>query len=162
MDNDIGCHQSRVGQQTSAYAMFVPLVENFLFHIAFCGVDTVNVQLLARLILERSSTHQLTDPRIHIQIQIQFGNFAHIALQIDGRFFRIDAASQIFSQNCLYTITDIIGMRMCSQRVPVCNKEKAIILILHLQKSFYCSEVIPQMQITRWANATYYCFHFLS
>jgi len=142
--------------------MFVPLVEDFLFHIAFRGVDTVNVQLLACLVLERSSTHQLADSGIHVQIQIQFGDFAHIALQIDGRFFRIDAASQIFSQDRLYTVTDIIRMRMCSQRVPVCNKEKAIILILHLQKSFYCSEVIPQMQITRWANATYYCFHILS
>ena len=162
MNNDIGSHQSRVGQQTGAYAMFIAFVENFLFHIPFRGVDTVDVQLLACLILERSSTHQLADSRIHIQIQIQFGNFAHIALKIDGRFFRIDATSQIFGQDRLYTVTDIIRMRMCSQRVPVCNKEKAIILILHLQKSFYCSEVIPQMQITRWANATYYCFHFLS
>ena len=162
MNNNVGSHQSRIGQQAGTYAVLVAFVEDFLFHIAFRCFHPVDMQLLACLVFKRSRTHQFTDPGIHIQVQIQLGYLTHIALDINCRFFRIDAAGQIFGQDRFHAVTDIIGMRMCSQRVPICNEEKAIILILHLQKSFYCSEVIPQMQITGWADATYYCFHFLS
>ena len=140
--------------------MFVPFVKDLSFDIAFFSIHTVDMQLLTRFILERSRTHQFTDTGIHIEVEIQFRHFANVTLYIDGSLLRIDTASQILSQDRLCTFADVCRTRMRSQGVPVCNKEKAIILILHLQKTLYCSEVIPQMQITCWPDATYYCFHF--
>ena len=140
--------------------MTVSFVEDFFFHVAFRRIYTVDMKHLTRLIFKRCGTHQFADTGIHIEVEIQLCHFTHVALYIDSRLFGIDTAGQIFSQDCLRAVTDIFRTRMRSQGVPVCNKEKAIILILHLQKTLYCSEVIPQMQITSWPDATYYCFHF--
>ena len=43
MDNDIGSHQGRIGQQSGTDTVFIPFVEYFSLHIAFRGVDTVYV-----------------------------------------------------------------------------------------------------------------------
>ena len=53
-------------------------------------------------------------------------------------------------------------MRVCRQRVPVGDKEQAVIFMLHLQKAFYGSEIISQMEISGRSDATYYSFHIYS
>jgi hypothetical protein len=67
MDNNIGGHQGRVSQQTSAYAMFITFIKNLFLYIAFTSFPA-DMQLLTGLILKGSRTHQLADTGVHIQI----------------------------------------------------------------------------------------------
>ena len=66
VDDDVGSHQGRISQEAGADAVLVALVEDFAFHVAFGRMHTVNVELLAGFILERSGAHQLADAGIHI------------------------------------------------------------------------------------------------
>jgi len=49
---------------------------------------------------------------------------------------------------------------MGSKRVPVCDEEKTIVLMLHLQESSYSPKVIPQVEVPGGSNTTYYSFHY--
>ena len=48
---------------------------------------------------------------------------------------------------------------MRGQRMPIRNKEKAIILLLHLQETLHGSEIVAQMQVSRGPDATNNSFH---
>ena len=48
---------------------------------------------------------------------------------------------------------------MRGQRMPIRNKEKAIILLLHLQETLHGSEIVTQMQVACGPDATHYSLH---
>ena len=120
MHEDVGSHEGGVSEQTS--------------------VDVVG--LLACLVLERGRTLQLTEVSVHIEVEIELQHLTHVALHIDRSLLGIDTTRQVFGEDGIRTTDDIIGMRMSRQRMPVCDEEIAVILILHLREGTYSTEVV--------------------
>ncbi len=120
MHEDVGRHERGVGQEAR--------------------IDVVG--LLACLVLEGSGTLQLPEVGVHIEVEVELQHLTHIALHVDGRLLGVDPTGQILGQDRIGRAYDVVGMGVGRQRVPVCDEEEAIVLLLHLDEGAYSTEVI--------------------
>ena len=71
---------------------------------------------------------------MHIEQQIHFGNFRDVALNENRSLFRINARSEIFSQNFLDIGMKLGGIRIGGEGMKVGDEETTVIVVLNLNK----------------------------
>ena len=134
---DVGSHQGGVGEQS--------------------GVHVVG--LFACLFLEGGHTFQFAQIGVHVQKQVEFQRLFHVALHIDGSFFRVEPACQVFGQDSPGAVLYVIGFGVGGKAVPIGNEEQTVVFILHFHKTLHCAVIIAKMQVSGWPDAANYFFH---
>lgn len=102
---------------------------------------------------------QFAQVGIHIEVEIEFQHLLDVRLDIDRRLLRIDTACQVLGQNYTGRLTDILGLGMRSEGVPVGNKEHTVVLVLHLDKTLHRTEIVTQVQVSGRTYSTNDAFH---
>ena len=128
---DIGCHQGRVGKQSR--------------------VDVIG--LLSGFFLEGGDAAEFADIGVHVEIEVEFDGFWHIALDIDGGLFGVDAAGQVFGEYGTGGPLDVFRFGVGGQRVPVGDEEVAVVFFLHFHEATDSAVVVAEMEVTGGADA---------
>jgi hypothetical protein len=85
---------------------------------------------------------------------MQLGVFGHLRLHEQRGDTRIEAGGQPVDHDFVHRLGQAGGVLVTGgQRVPVGNKEVALVLILQLDPVAKCAVVIPQMQRSGGAHA---------
>jgi len=114
---------------------------------------------LARLILKGGYAFQLAQVHVHVEEQVQFERFFHVALHIYLGLLRVDAAGKVLGKDYACAALYVFGLRTGGKRVPIGDEEEAFVLVLHLHETLYRSEIVAQVKISCGPDSAYYFFH---
>ena len=141
MLQDVGSHQCGIGEQAC--------------------IDIIG--LLTCLFLKGRHATQFTDVGVHVEIKIQLDGLGHIALDVDGGLFGVDAAGEVFGQDGASRTLYILRRGVRGQRVPVGDEEIAVVVFLHLHEATHGAVVVAEVKVSGGADAAQYdVFHQLS
>ena len=68
-----------------------------------------------------------------------------ITLNVYSRFFRIQTAGQVLSQDGTDAVLNVLRGGVCGQGMPVCYKEEASVQILKLYEACHCTVVVAKV-----------------
>lgn len=133
----VGSHESRVCEES--------------------GVDVVG--LFASFFLEGSDAFEFAEVSVHVEEEVEFEYLFDVALNVNGRLIGVETAGEVFGEDGIGALNDVVGFRVCGERVPVGDEEITVIVVLHADEVGYRTEIVAEMKVACWANAAYYFFH---
>ncbi len=110
VDQDVGSHEYGVGEQS--------------------GVDVVRLE--SDLFFEGGASFQFTQVGDHVEVQVEFGDFWDVALNIDCGFLGVQTACQVELEGSLGGVSQFSGSWMCGEGVPVRDEEEASVFFLEV------------------------------
>ena len=146
VDQDVGCHQHRVGEQAA--------------------IDIVGV--LGALVLELSHAGQLAKLGIAGQHPGQLGVRGHMALHKKHMVFRVDAHGQQQGGQLAGAAAQLGRDLTHSQAVQVCHHIQAFIIRLQKGPVAHCADIIAQrgraggLDAREDAFAFFFCHSYIS
>ena len=88
----------------------------------------------------------------HLKKQIQLIDRGNRGLQVNGRFFRVDAHGQIIQDHVVDILpqgVDVFPLRLRGQGVQISHQKVALVLVLQGHAVFQGPHIVPQMQPPR-------------
>ncbi len=145
-------HEGGIGEQAGVDALVGVRADDLLLDIVVSAGGSES-ELLAGLVFERGCAQEFADAHVHVEQEIHFRDFGHVALHEDSRLFGVDAGGEIFGKDILYVLMQRVGVRIGGQGVEVGDEEQAIIVVLHFDELAQSSVIVSEMKVSGGAYA---------